>query len=88
MMARKRKAGRPKTAKIVLKAKATNGLNASNLKNLLWENIHEVRVGELDVKAANAICSNARTILAIVKAEIAAAKASGIKAPSKFLAGS
>jgi hypothetical protein len=45
-------------------------LNAENLKNELWITLKEIRGGQIDPKTANAIASQARSIISTVNTEI------------------
>jgi len=58
-------------------------VNAENLKDVLWETINEVRNGKTNTQKANAVCSSARAICAIVKIELAMAKLTGVKPTNK-----
>ena len=52
-------------------------LNISNIRNLLWEEIHKLRKGETSAAAVNAITNANGKILTTVKLQMEYAKMTG-----------
>lgn len=45
-------------------------LTAANLKNVLWDTLNKIRVGETDAKTANSIAAQARGIISTINVEL------------------
>lgn len=54
-------------------------LTANNLKQSLWDTLQGVQAKEVDPKHANAIASQSREIMRVVRAEIQIAQMTGAK---------
>lgn len=66
---------------------ADEKLSAENLKNVLWETIRDLRAKNIDTSVANAIATQSREVMRIVKVELVFAKAVGKKPNIKLLNG-
>ena len=44
-------------------------LTASNLKNVLWDTLQKLSVGEMDVGEADAIASQSREIVRVIRSQ-------------------
>lgn len=50
--------------------KKQSELNATNLKQVLWQTLNEVRAKKIDVSTANAVALASKEIMSVVNAEI------------------
>ena len=55
----------------------TTKLTASNLKNVLWNTIQDVREGKMDIQAANSVASISRATIQVARLEMDYMKATG-----------
>lgn len=51
--------------------KTNNELTGANLKNVLWETLHDLKNKKIDSKVANSIAGQSREILRVMKLELA-----------------
>lgn len=73
------------------RTKQTNKtLSSTSLKGELWDTLLQVKAGALDVKIANAVANQSRSILAVIKTEMSLAQMSRRKVTqraTKFIKG-
>ena len=62
-------------------------LNSSNLKQELWDTLQSVKTKEIDPSVANAIASQSREIMRIVKLELTVSAMSQRKPSAKLING-
>lgn len=59
------------------KTRKRKTVTSEELKNILAENIDDLKSDRIEARKANSICSNARAIVAIVRTELQFAKLTG-----------
>jgi ABC-type Fe3+-citrate transport system substrate-binding protein len=65
--------------------KTTEKLSATNLKNTLWNTLQGVKDGSIQYTDADAIASQARSIIGVCKVQVSIAQASNRGLPQELI---
>lgn len=67
------------------KTNSAEKLSATNLKNTLWDTLQGVKAGAIQYTDADAIASQARSIIGVCKVQVAIAQASNRGLPKELV---